>query len=160
MRGFALAVVVTALVAGCVAPGNGDSATPTPTAPASPSGTAPITAATLAEPPELADLTGVAGGKILLRHIDPTGELVGWVGEFKARGVYEVVADCVGAVGDVTFEVDGGAQSTGTVRWTESCSSGMTDYENATLPMKAKTYQLTVRVPAGAKWAILVSQPY
>jgi hypothetical protein len=36
----------------------------------------------------------------------------------------------------------------------------MGDFEDATLPMKAKTYQLTVRVPPGAKWAVLVSQPY
>jgi hypothetical protein len=152
MRRFALAIAVTALVTSCSLPGANDSATSTTAAPTSAPGAQTMDAA-LIELPEPADLDEFADGKVVLRHRDPTAELVGWVGEFKARGSYEVVVDCVGAVGDVTIEVTGG------LRWTSLCSGGTNSFRDETIPMTAKAYQLTVRVPPSARWAILVSQP-
>ncbi|GII27477.1 hypothetical protein [Planotetraspora mira] len=153
MRRFALAVAITALVTGCSSPSTRDSATSATSAPASAPGAARTTAAVPVELPQLADLTEFADGKTLLRHVDDKAELAGWGGKFTARRSYHVIVDCVGAVGDVTTEVSDGTRST------ERCSNGANSFRNETLSTTAKAFRVKVKVPPGARWAILVFQP-
>lgn len=145
------AVVVAGLLAltlsGCS--GEPEAAPPTKTAPA------PSAASTTAPPApdKLEDLTKGLDGKILAQHVDAKGVDATWAGRFAVAKSYQLHLSCIPGetAGEVIVKVSGGTT------YSAECNGDPMMYSNATLPPSRKAYTLTVEVPFGAKWAVLVA---
>lgn len=145
MRIFIVAIVAISLLGGCAVsirdqPGSGSELVPRG----------------LIDPPAvsrpLADLARGVKGKVLLHHVDGKGQNTAWSTKLRMRTSFRLHVDCVEASGMMTVLIDRS-------RLPRQCSIGPTSVRISTIPNKPAVRSIKVEVPAGAKWAILISNP-
>lgn len=140
-------VVAVAMLIGVLA---GCSGEPEP-APATKAAQKPSETATTMAPDRLADLSKAAEGKILLRHADAKAADFRWTGRFIAEKGYRLHLDCIPGEtpGDMVVKVGENA-------YTGGCEEEQAMREVSTPDEPRKAYPISVEVPPGAKWAVLV----
>jgi hypothetical protein len=181
MHRFAATILAMVLMAGCSAHSRDPSTLPTidarPSDIPSPSDPAPF------ETLSLADLTEDVKGKIFVHHIDDKAELTDWSKGVKFGSSYSISVDCIGAEGDIVIRIDSsfmsrqclnrrnihsafafkqclGGPNPDLIATLKKCSRTPSVTEISVYPgKKARLHRVVVKVPSGAKWALLISQP-
>ncbi|WP_214316617.1 hypothetical protein [Nonomuraea sediminis] len=146
MRIFIAAIAAIPLLAGCaVSISGGEHASSSERAPHG-----------LIDPPAvtrpLTDLARGVKGKVLLHHVDGEGQNTGWSTKLKMGTSFRLSMDCVEASGVMTVLID---QS----RLPHQCSTGPGNIRVGMIPDELAVRTIKVKVPKGAKWAILISKP-
>ncbi|WP_219464691.1 hypothetical protein [Nonomuraea rhizosphaerae] len=98
------------------------------------------------------DVVKLAKGRTLLRHVGQSGQSPTWSGRFKASDSYGITFDCSGVVGKASIRTD-------LLSMEHECSKGPNKLRIGRYPAGEKEFRrVTVSVPKGSGWAIVVSE--
>lgn len=143
-------VLAVTLLLGCSAQGRAERS---PSAAAEPSRPFPSVSRSPFKARPLVDLKRKTRGKVLLFHTDGKAKQIYWTTKVRLGTSFTVAVDCVGPEGELVI------QAVGAVHMVRQCIAGYTTYTvDDYPPQRPKAYELVVRAPRGAKWAVLVSR--